>query len=256
MRCVNDTLPPRPRRRWLLMTIRLSASSLAGTARTLVAVGTARLAVMLVTVRAAAPRSLLTSVPSGGLGGASRAGLGGGSRAGLGGGAELGLGEERAEQAGLGGGGRGLGRGAAAALGRSRRGPGRPGRGGHGRRGRLGRDRLGRRGGPGALEPEDRLRPGAAGEGGLIVGEEAPPGPVYRTGVSQIALVELFDEPFVGAEVGLVHVIRRPCSLRTSPGRCGALAGWRGCPGSCEASGSRTSALPCGDPEDTADIDP
>ena len=39
------------------MTIRLSTSSLAGTARTLVAVGTARLAVMLLTVRAAAPRS-------------------------------------------------------------------------------------------------------------------------------------------------------------------------------------------------------
>src|ERR1700742_836947 len=65
MRWVNDTLPPRPRRRGLLMTIRLSISSLAGISRTLVAVGTARLAVMLRTVRAAAPRSLLTSVPSG-----------------------------------------------------------------------------------------------------------------------------------------------------------------------------------------------
>ena len=39
------------------MTTRLSTSSLAGTARTLVAVGTARLASMLVTVRAAAPFS-------------------------------------------------------------------------------------------------------------------------------------------------------------------------------------------------------
>ena len=57
------------------MTILLSTSSLAGIARTLVAVGTARLAVMLVTVRAAAPRSLLTSVPSGGSGG-GRAGDG------------------------------------------------------------------------------------------------------------------------------------------------------------------------------------
>src|SRR4051812_36476289 len=56
MRWVNDTLPPRPRRRWLLMTTRLSISSLAGMARTLVAVGTARLASMLVTMRAAAPR--------------------------------------------------------------------------------------------------------------------------------------------------------------------------------------------------------
>src|SRR6476646_10204434 len=56
MRWVNETLPPRPRRRWLLMTTRLSMSSFAGIARTLVAVGTARLASMLVTIRAAAPR--------------------------------------------------------------------------------------------------------------------------------------------------------------------------------------------------------
>ena len=40
MRWVKLTLPPRARRRWLLITTRLSASSLAGTARTLVAVGT------------------------------------------------------------------------------------------------------------------------------------------------------------------------------------------------------------------------
>ena len=58
------------------MTIRLSISSLAGTSRTLVAVGTARLAVMLMTVRAAAPRSLLTSVPSE-RGGAARSRAGG-----------------------------------------------------------------------------------------------------------------------------------------------------------------------------------
>src|SRR5579859_6666121 len=92
MRWVNDTLPPRPRRRWLLMTIRLSISSLAGTSRTLVAVGTPRLAVMLMTVRAAAPRSLLTSVPSGsggvvaaGTAGAEAAGAAGGGAAGAGG---------------------------------------------------------------------------------------------------------------------------------------------------------------------------
>src|SRR5260370_25625070 len=95
MRCVNDTLPPRPRRRWLLMTILLSTSSLAGTARTLVAVGTARLAVMLVTVRAAAPRSLLTSVPGLGGGGAAAAGGAGTGAGGAGtgaGGAGLGAG--------------------------------------------------------------------------------------------------------------------------------------------------------------------
>src|SRR3954452_20721005 len=48
MRCVNDTLPPAARRRWLLMTIRLSIMSFAGMVRTLVAVGTLRLASMLV----------------------------------------------------------------------------------------------------------------------------------------------------------------------------------------------------------------
>src|SRR5262245_32659396 len=56
MMWVNDTLPPRARRRWLLMTIRLSISSLTGTERTLVAVGTVSEASMLMAVRAAAPR--------------------------------------------------------------------------------------------------------------------------------------------------------------------------------------------------------
>ncbi len=42
------------------MTVRLSMSSLAGTARTLVAVGTARLACMLVTTRAAGPLRVVT----------------------------------------------------------------------------------------------------------------------------------------------------------------------------------------------------
>ena len=55
MMWVKETLPPRARFRWLLMTIRLSISSLAGTARTLVAVGTSREASMLVTTRAAGP---------------------------------------------------------------------------------------------------------------------------------------------------------------------------------------------------------
>src|ERR687885_2326698 len=57
IRWVNETLPPRARARWLLMTIRLSASSLAGTARTLVAVGTVSEAFMFLTTLAAAPRS-------------------------------------------------------------------------------------------------------------------------------------------------------------------------------------------------------
>src|SRR6185436_14879809 len=57
MMCVNDTLPPRARERWLLITMRLSHSSLTGTERTEVAVGTVRLASMFCTVRAGAPRS-------------------------------------------------------------------------------------------------------------------------------------------------------------------------------------------------------
>src|SRR6185503_19908762 len=57
MRWVKLTLPPRPRARWLLMTMRLSASSFAGTARTLVAVGTWSEVSMFWAMRAAAPRS-------------------------------------------------------------------------------------------------------------------------------------------------------------------------------------------------------
>src|SRR4051812_36819831 len=56
MRCVNETLPPRARDRWLLMTMRLSHSSFTGTERTEVAVGTDRESSMLATVRAGAPR--------------------------------------------------------------------------------------------------------------------------------------------------------------------------------------------------------
>src|SRR6478672_8391603 len=61
MRWVKLTLPPRERARWLLMTTRLSMSSLAGTARTLVAVGTVSEASMLFTTRDGAPRSGTTA---------------------------------------------------------------------------------------------------------------------------------------------------------------------------------------------------
>ena len=57
MTWVSDTLPPRPRDRWLLITTLLSISNFTGTDRTLVAVGTERLASMFVTTRPAAPRS-------------------------------------------------------------------------------------------------------------------------------------------------------------------------------------------------------
>jgi hypothetical protein len=50
-------LAARERLRWLLMTMRLSASSLAGTLRTLVAVGTVSELSMFCTTRAAAPLS-------------------------------------------------------------------------------------------------------------------------------------------------------------------------------------------------------
>src|SRR3954469_25291804 len=60
MRCVNETLPPRARLRWLLMTMRLSIISLAGTVRTLVAVGTLRDASMLVASVLLMPRSGVT----------------------------------------------------------------------------------------------------------------------------------------------------------------------------------------------------
>ena len=57
MMWVNETLPPRARDRWLLITIRLSQSSLTGTERTEVAVGTDNESSMFATVRAGAPRS-------------------------------------------------------------------------------------------------------------------------------------------------------------------------------------------------------
>src|SRR6266851_2818270 len=75
MRWVNETFPPRPRARWLLITMRLSASSLAGMDRTLVAVGTVRLAAMFSAVRAAAPRSR-TTWPGSGAAAAAGAGPG------------------------------------------------------------------------------------------------------------------------------------------------------------------------------------
>ena len=53
---MNETLPPRPRLRWLLITVRLSIINFAGIARTDVAVGTESEASMLCTTRALTPR--------------------------------------------------------------------------------------------------------------------------------------------------------------------------------------------------------
>src|SRR3954470_5953563 len=61
---VKEILPPRVRLRWLLITMRLSIISLAGIARTLVAVGTSSEANMFLTTAAAAPRSTCASSTS------------------------------------------------------------------------------------------------------------------------------------------------------------------------------------------------
>src|SRR5215207_2012173 len=68
MRCVKETFPPRARARLELMTTRLSISSLAGMARTLVAVGTSRLVTMLVAIAFAGPLSTETTSSSGAVG--------------------------------------------------------------------------------------------------------------------------------------------------------------------------------------------
>src|SRR3954468_16018640 len=86
IRCVKEILPPRVRLRWLLMTIRLLIISLAGMARTLVAVGTSSDADMFFTTAAAAPRSTWFSSPSAGASGGAfgLAGVGSGALAGAG----------------------------------------------------------------------------------------------------------------------------------------------------------------------------
>ena len=54
---------------------------------------------------------------------------------------------------------------------------------------------------PAAAPPVQRAR--SVGDSGLVIGEEAPPGPVNGTRVREVALVQLLDQPFVGAEIGL-----------------------------------------------------
>src|SRR5271168_5239963 len=61
MMWVKLTLAPVVRASWLFRMRRLTSRSRAGTVRTLVAVGTARLASMLATMREAAPRSGVAS---------------------------------------------------------------------------------------------------------------------------------------------------------------------------------------------------
>src|SRR5271154_3961228 len=61
MMCVKLTLAPVVRANWLFRMRRLTSRSRAGTVRTLVAVGTAKLASMLATMRDAAPRGGVAS---------------------------------------------------------------------------------------------------------------------------------------------------------------------------------------------------
>ena len=67
MKCVNETLAPLDLDSDSLSAARLISRSLADTVRTLVAVGTARLASMLATMRAAAPRRGVASVSMSGV---------------------------------------------------------------------------------------------------------------------------------------------------------------------------------------------
>ena len=75
------------------MTVRLSMSSFAGTARTLVAVGTVRLASIFATTRAAAPLRTVGSVGVAGEAAVMGAGAGAGTGAGAGVGAGAGAAE-------------------------------------------------------------------------------------------------------------------------------------------------------------------
>ena len=103
MRWVKLTLRRAVRPRWLFRIWRLTSSSLAGTSRTEVAVGTPRLASMFSTMRAAAPRIGLGVSPSSRIGAAApvvRGSAGGSWRSvtddgGADGGAEGGAGSSR-----------------------------------------------------------------------------------------------------------------------------------------------------------------
>src|SRR5690348_3526553 len=108
IRWVKLTLPPRPRARWLLITIRLSASSFAGTARTLVAVGTCSEASMFDTMRAATPRIGDVWAPAGAAGVTAGAALAGAAAAGAGA-AAVGAGADGADGATAGAGAAGAG---------------------------------------------------------------------------------------------------------------------------------------------------
>src|ERR1700679_4027811 len=96
MRWVKLTLAPVVRANWLLRIWRFTSSRRAGTVRTLVAVGTPRLASMLATIREAAPlRTTASSDPAAGAGPRTAAGAGAAVRAGAAGGARAAWGAGR-----------------------------------------------------------------------------------------------------------------------------------------------------------------
>src|ERR1700712_257900 len=99
---VNETLPPRARLRWLLMTMRLSIMSFAGTVRTLVAVGTVRLASMFAASDFEAPLRVAT-LSCGSTGLSSVTATGGGAAAGTGADAGAGAGAGNADASAAGG---------------------------------------------------------------------------------------------------------------------------------------------------------
>ena len=65
IKCVNETLPPRVRFKCSLIKVRFSINNVAGTVRTLVAVGTLKLSSMFVTTRPAGPRKISGSTTAG-----------------------------------------------------------------------------------------------------------------------------------------------------------------------------------------------
>jgi hypothetical protein len=74
IRWVKLTFPPRVRRSWLLRILRLTSSSLAGTTRMDVAVGTPRLASMFSAIVAATPRRGFASSGTAGVSSSALAG--------------------------------------------------------------------------------------------------------------------------------------------------------------------------------------
>ena len=208
MRWVKETFPPRPRARWLLITIRLSDSSLAGHGPHAGRRGNAE-----------AGRHVL---------GRARGGTAQPHRGGV----------VRRSRAGWLPGRLTVRRG----LGRAGRRGGRPGWGGRRRRcGRRGRCRSGvpghgvrrcgwrRRGwcrcgwcrcGPGGMHRGGGRRCRAP-RGRPVVCEEVPPLHGHRRGIGQVALVQLIDEPFVRPEIRA-----GVASLRFLTGKLGRVLGW------------------------------